>query len=53
MHHAHHIALSRFHDSGHDGLGVLRSHLALSTGSLRAIAILHLILINLLLLIIY
>ena len=49
MHYAHHIAVVRFHDSAHDGQGVLRAHLALSTDSLRAIAILHLILINLLL----
>jgi hypothetical protein len=40
-------------DSDHHGDGVLRSFLPLAIPSLRAIAILHLILINLLLLIIY
>ncbi len=53
MNSSHHIAWANLYDSGHKGHGALRSFLALSVHSLRAIAILHLILINLLLLIIY
>ena len=52
MNHPHHTASFRSSDSGRCRRGVLRA-LLLSIDRLRTIAILHLILINLLLLIIY